>query len=178
MKYLITSVFLLLTITPVTQAQAQEQEQQLDEKLTLFGKYLGNWEAVFESVDGKPSVVDVAHWERALNGKAIRTLHSINDGVYGGESLIFWDKEKQKVVFYYFTTADFYTQGYIEIVSDNSFIAYEDVTGNEDGITKVRSTSVLEKDKLTVSTAYFKNDEWTPSESRSYTRSNKKVIFK
>jgi hypothetical protein len=25
-------------------------------------------------------VVDVMRWERALNGKAIRVLHSINDG--------------------------------------------------------------------------------------------------
>src|SRR6187401_2087948 len=41
--------------------------------------------------------IDVARWERALNGKAVRILHSINDGVYGGESIIMWDDAKQAV---------------------------------------------------------------------------------
>jgi hypothetical protein len=28
---------------------------------------------------------DVSHWERAMNGRAIRMLHSVNDGEYGGD---------------------------------------------------------------------------------------------
>ena len=54
---------------------------------------------------------DVSRWERALNGRAVRILHADNDGVYGGESIIMWDKEKESLVFYSFTTAGFCTHG-------------------------------------------------------------------
>ena len=148
------------------------------EQLAIFEPYLGTWEAVFEEKDGKPTVVDVSHWEKTLNGTTLRTLHSINDGMYGGESLIFFDKTKQQLVFYYFTTAGFYTQGTIDVLSDNSFVAYEAVTGNKDGITQVKSTSTMSPEKLTVSTSYLKKGQWTDPETRTYQRSNKKVKFK
>src|SRR5271168_4568842 len=60
----------------------------------------------------KPTV-DVNHWERALNGQAVRQTHSINNGVYGGETLFIWDNKKQSVTYYYFTTADYMTAGTI-----------------------------------------------------------------
>src|ERR687896_1633222 len=71
----------------------------------LAGK---TWRGVFpESKPDKP-MVDVSRFEVALNGQAVRNLHSINDGEYGGETLIVWDQEKQALVFYYFTTDGFY----------------------------------------------------------------------
>lgn len=155
-----------------------QAEAAFTNKLKPFANYLGTWEATFKSPDGKSEVYDVSHWERALNGKALRTLHSINNGDYGGESLMFWDKKKQQVVFYYFTTADFFTQGSIEFISENEFIAYEDVSGNADGITQVKSTSQLLDDEMNVSTSYLKDGEWTKPENRTYRRSNKQVIFK
>ncbi|AIY64171.1 hypothetical protein [Pseudoalteromonas piratica] len=165
-KLLIIGIALLLQ-TLATHANA------LDEKLKIFEPYLGTWESTFSN-----GAVDVSHWESTLNGTTLRTLHSINEGAYGGESLIFWDNKKQKLVFFYFTTAGFYTQGELEITAENEFVAFEDVTGNKDGITKVKSSSKLTDDKITVSTSYFKQGEWTAPESRSYTRSTKKVKFK
>jgi len=109
-------------------------------ELKVFEPYLGTWQASFSMGEGQ-AVTDVSRWERALNGTAIRTLHSINDGAYGGESLLFWDKAQQRIVFYYFTTAGFYTSGKIDVVSQQEFVAYEAVEGNQDGITKVKSTS-------------------------------------
>lgn len=147
--------------------------QSLDEKLKVFEPYLGTWQSTFSN-----GAVDVSHWERALNGTTLRTLHSINDGEYGGESLIFWDKKKQKLVFYYFTTAGFYTQGEIEVISENEFVAYEKVTGNTDGITQVKSSSKLIQDKIVINTSYLKQGKWTKPEQRNYERSNKKVRFK
>ena len=120
----------------------------------------------------------MSKWGRALNGTAIRTLHSINDGMYGGESLIFWDKTKNSLVFYYFTTAGFYTQGTMEVLPSGAFVAYEDVTGSKDGITKVKPTSQFVDGEFKVSTQYLKNGEWTVPESRSYKRSDKLVKFK
>lgn len=150
---------------------------QLDEKLAVFEPYLGTWEANFSNDPAKP-VIDVGKWERALNGTAIRTLHSINQGEYGGESLIFWDKAKQKLVFYYFTTAGFYTHGELEVTSATEFVAYEEVTGNENGITRVKSTSSFKNDSWEISTSYLKNNQWTQPESRTYRKSDKQVIFK
>ena len=168
----------LVALVLLTSQTAFANNTGLVKELAIFSDYLGTWEAVFEENDGKPSVVDVSHWERALNGTTIRTLHSINEGMYGGESLIFFDKSQQKIVFYYFTTAGFYTQGWMEIVNDHTFVAYEDVTGNKDGITQVKSTSKLLVDKLEVSTSYLKKGQWTKPESRTYTRSTKSVTFK
>ncbi|PYL41545.1 MAG: hypothetical protein DME29_10475, partial [Verrucomicrobia bacterium] len=52
------------------------------------------WKGTFK--DSKPDkpTVDVQRWERALNGQAIRILHSINDGAYGGETLLIWDEPR------------------------------------------------------------------------------------
>ena len=41
-------------------------------------------------------VVDVQRCELALNGQAVRVLHSIDDGEYGSESLVVWDKQYLK----------------------------------------------------------------------------------
>ena len=150
----------------------------LVKELQVFEPYFGTWQADFVVPKGQPAMQDVSKWERALNGTAIRTLHSINDGMYGGESLIFWDETKQSLVFYYFTTAGFYTQGSMEVLPNGAFVAYEDVTGNKDGITKVKSTSQFVDGEFKVSTQYLKNGEWTAPESRSYQRSNKQVKFK
>ncbi|WNC71516.1 hypothetical protein RGQ13_15495 [Thalassotalea psychrophila] len=173
-----SSLFVCLFLLISNFSVADEQDKTLAEPLRMFSKFIGSWESTFAMMDGNPHVVDVAVWERALNGKAIRSLHSINDGMYGGEMLMFWDKELNSLVFYYFTTADFYTKGTIEVVNETSFIAYEDVSGSDDGITKVKSTSTLVNGNIKVTTAYLKNDEWTEPEVRTYTPSTKTVNFK
>ena len=179
-KVLFLCLLAMLSLPYCVKAQDTKPQGQLTKELAMFQPYLGTWYAVFEEKDGKPVVSDVSKWQRILNGKALKTIHSINDGAYGGESIIFWDKKQSKLVFYYFTTADFMTQGEIEILSKNSFVAYENVDGQSEmsrGITKVRSTSTLDKDQLTVATAYLKNGEWTKPQTRVYKRSNKQVIF-
>ena len=50
-----------------------------------------------------------------LNGNGLRITHSVNNGEYGGESIIMWDEELGKFVSFYFTTAGFYTQATVEI---------------------------------------------------------------
>lgn len=54
----------------------------LDPHLAPLRPFLGKtWKGAFEnSKPGKPTV-GVQRWERALNGKAVRLLHSSNDGV-------------------------------------------------------------------------------------------------
>ncbi|AOT10069.1 hypothetical protein [Pseudoalteromonas luteoviolacea] len=150
----------------------------LAKELKAFAPYLGTWEASFRVSADAPAVQDVSRWERALNGTAIRTLHSINNGDYGGESLIFWDKQKQSLVFYYFTTAGFYTSGRIEVINDSEFAAYEQVVGNQDGITQVKSTSRFKAGQFSVATEYFKQGKWTSPQTRVYKPSHQTVVFK
>lgn len=172
---------LVVTLLTISASSIGQESKPFAKELKFFQPYLGTWYAVFEQKEGKPIVADVAKWQRVLNGKALKTIHSVNDGAYGGESIIFWDKNKQKYVFYYFTTADFMTTGEIEVLSENSFAAYEDVSGESQmskGISKVRSISTLTKDKITVQTSYLKNSEWTTPETRIYHRSDKEVKFK
>lgn len=178
-----SALFVLSLILGSFAIHATDESKSLPmaKELKMFQPYIGTWQSEFPPSKDGSKVIDVSIWERALNGKALRTLHSINDGAYGGESLIFWDKGKKKLVFYYFTTADFMTSGEIEVLSDNSFAAYEDVSGESamsKGITKVRSISTMSKEKLTVETSYLKNGEWTEAQKRIYTPSSKLVKFK
>ena len=82
-------------------------------------------------------MVDVSRFEVALNGQAVRNLHSINDGEYGGETLIVWDQEKQAIVYYYFTTAGFYTTGTMRADGD-ALVSHETVKGEAGGVTEVK----------------------------------------
>ncbi len=123
--------------------------------------------------------VDVAHWERALNGKAVRLLHSINDGIYGGESLILWDATRQQISYYYFTTAGFTTTGTLRLET-GKFIGKETVSGSSEGITEVRSvTELLPDGGYHVKSEYLKNGEWVPGHEASYRQdATAKVVFR
>lgn len=172
------ALFLALLLCSFTFSYAEENNLTLDKELAIFQPYLGTWQTDFKVVSGAKPVQDVGRWERTLNGKAIRTMHSINEGEYGGESTIFYDSKKKSLVFYYFTTAGFYTKGTITVLSPTQFVAYEEVTGSKEGVTKVKSTSDLKDDKFIVSISYLKKGEWTKPEQRIYTRSTKAVKFK
>lgn len=73
-------------------------QENLSEHLAPLKPFIGKtWVGTFNnSSDGKQTI-DVSRWERALNGQAVRILHSINNGEYGGESILYWDKEKKSL---------------------------------------------------------------------------------
>jgi hypothetical protein len=131
--------------------------------LEPFRPFLGKtWKGTFANSTPEKPMHDVARWERALNGQAIRILHSVNDGEYGGESLIVWDRKQERLVYYYFTTAGFYTQGTCRF-EDGRMVSQETVTGNANGITAVRSTGELLPDgRLRSRAEYFKDGVWVP----------------
>lgn len=187
-KKLLANVFLLSTLLGSVCDVTADSKTEIVRKNTAafapqlqkFDSYLGGWTATFPAQPGQPPVIDVTLFEKVLNGKALKTTHSINEGVYGGESYIFWNNKTNRLEFHYFTTADFFTTGWLEFVSDNEFVAYEDVTGEgvvSQGITKVKSSSKLLGDKMEVSTSYLKNGEWTKPETRTYQRTTRDVIF-
>jgi hypothetical protein len=131
----------------------------------LVGK---TWRGIFpESKPDKP-MVDVSRFEVALNGQAVRNLHSINDGEYGGETLIVWDQEKQALVFYYFTTAGFYTTGTMR-AEDGALVSHEVVKGSADGVREVKATFRLLPDgRLHAKTQYLKEGQWVDGRDMHY----------
>jgi len=120
-----------------------------------------------DSTPDKP-MFDVSRWEIALAGKAVRNLHSVGDGAYCGETIIFWDAAAGSLVYFYFTSGGFYTQGTMR-VEGTKFIAHEKVVGEVEGITEVRATGELLADgSLKTSSEYLKGGEWVPGHGAVY----------
>ena len=153
----------------VAASSSAAESGKLDEHLEPFRPFLGKtWRGQFK--DSKPDkpTIDIARWERALNGTAVRVLHSINNGSYGGESIIRWDSEKKQISYHYFSTAGFLTTGTMTFV-DGTMTAVEKVIGNANGVTEVRSTYELRADgALLNKSEYFKNGERTGSREVLY----------
>jgi hypothetical protein len=169
----------VLTLTAGV-ARADDGANTLAEALKPFAPLLGKtWKGEFKNSTPEKPLFDVARWERALNGQAIRVLHSVNDGVYGGETLITWDAKKKTLAYWYFTTAGFRTEGTMKH-EDGQWIAHEIVAGAANGITEVKSTSKLLPDgRLQVKAEYLKDGKWEGSREVVYkVAPEAKVIFK
>jgi len=137
------------------------------------------WKAQFkDSTPDKPQI-DVVRWERALNGKAVRILHSLNDGAYGGEAIVRWDEAKQAVTYDYFTTASFTTKGTMT-VKDGKIVTREVVSGSAGGISEVRAEFEMRQDgTYHVKTEYLKDGAWSPGRDVTYRQdATAKVVFK
>jgi hypothetical protein len=163
----------------VSAAVAAPAAAELDPRLAALRPMLGTWRGEFPNSTKEKPVVDVVRWESALNGKAVRTLHSINDGVYGGESLMFWDEEKKGLVYYYFTTGGFYTVGTLR-EEGGAIVAQEAVKGAAGGVTEVAATFRLQPDgRVHVETRHLKGGQWEDARDMYYVRApDAQVKFK
>ena len=141
---LLPRALVLGVLVAVAWPQALTSQDWLSPELGFFQPLLGKtFRARIETSQEGKVVVDVARWERALNGRAVRQVHSLDDGVYGGETFFVWDREREKVVYYYFTTAGFYTHGTVTVEADGKFSTQERVSGNEGGVRELRATLEL-----------------------------------
>lgn len=170
-----TVLLLLLALAPLAAAEPWLQPQ-LEVFRPLIGKTFRG-----ELAGSTPEAprVDVSRWERALNGRAVRNLHSVNDGEYGGESILFWDAQQETIRYSYFTTAGFHTEGRMT-ASEGGYTAHESVSGEEGGITEVKSRATLGPDgTLVTESQYLKNGEWVPGHRASYREApTAEVIFR
>jgi len=158
---------------------AEEQSSlapQLEPLRPMLGK---TWKGEFKNSTPQKPMVDVMRWERALNGKAVRVVHSVNDGVYGGETIFSWDEKKQEVSYHYFTTAGFMTVGSAKF-EDGKLITHEVVEGNAGGVSEVRGISQLLADgTLVVKTEHLKEGKWGAGREVRYKEdAAAKVVFK
>jgi len=159
---------------------AGSEKPSLNPHLAPLEPLLGKtWKGAFANSKPDRPIVDVAHWERALNGQAVRQVHSINKGAYGGETMFIWDEKKQTVAYYYFSTGGFMTTGTLQ-VKDGHIVTSEQVNGDADGVTEVRATSEIQPDgKFHVKAEYFKGGQWVLGHEVTYQEdSASEVIFK
>jgi hypothetical protein len=142
----------------------------------LLGK---TWKGTFKNSKPEKPVVDISRWERALNGQAIRVLHSINEGIYGGETIFVWDEKAKHIAYYYFTTEGYMTTGTVEF-KEGKIITHEDVKGDANGVTEVKGTSEIQPDgKFHVKAEYMKKGEWAPGHEVTYEEdAASSVVFK
>ncbi|MDX1392414.1 MAG: hypothetical protein R3241_08535, partial [Rheinheimera sp.] len=140
-----------------------------------------HWQGNLTQPGADKTVIDRAYWSRALNGQAIKTVHSINNGEYGGESFIFWDESKQSLAYYYFTTAGFYTHGTMQFDANiGQIVALEKVENNQNGVTEVKSYSRIMPDgTMEVKSSYLQNGNWVDGHSATYKKvAQQQIIFK
>lgn len=135
------------------------EQGRLAPELEAFRPYIGKtYQGEYKDEATGKVAIDISQWQRALNGQAIRILHSMNEGEYGGESIIFYDQSVKKIRYYYFTTAGFYTEGSATF-DGNRFISSEQVTGNANGITEVRAIAHFDDNgDLSMESEYLKGD--------------------
>ena len=126
------------------------------------------WRGTFAASTKERPLHDVLSAEQILNDKAVRLLHSINDGVYGGETLVTWDADAKNLVYVYITSAGFYSRGVITS-TDDGYVASETVIGNANGTTRVEATTRrIDDGRFVVTSRYLTNDEWVPGHEVKY----------
>ena len=175
----ITSI-IFLTACLFSQNDLNRTQNLLSENLKPFQVFINKtFKGEFATSTPEKPVFGISRWERALNGNAIRIMHSVNNGEYGGESIVMWDTKKESLVSWYFTTAGFYSEAILHF-EDEKLISVEDVTGNENGITKVKSEiNLLPNGQLVNSSMYLMNGNWVDGHKIHYKEvADAQVIFK
>jgi hypothetical protein len=175
MKHLLT----LALVVWVSMAFAAEPKESLASTLEPLRALLGKtWKGHFKRSTPEKPMIDIARWERTLNGQAVRILHSVNNGSYGGESIIMANPKTDRVEFHYFTTAGFLTRGTVSF-EGGKILTREEVMGSKEGITEVKATTQLLDGKLHVKSEYLKNGEWVPGHEITYEEAPEaQVLFK
>ncbi len=114
------------------------------------------------------NIADIQLWLWSDDGEALIIKHRLEDGSYGGDSIVTKNSETGKLSYIYNTNAGFSTQGDFVLDDKGHWEAVEDVSGQSD-ITKVRSRGYIREDGALISSSeYLKNGEWVPGNSFVY----------
>ena len=132
----------------------------------------------YNSTKEKP-LIDVIYFERILNGEAIRISHSVNRGEYGGQYIITWNSDIERIESYYFSTGGEIKVSNVRIIK-KEIIIEEDFSKNENGIQKVKKIFRLNNDGLLENHIhYLMNNLWVKSHEMNYDQNDSaKIIFR
>lgn len=126
------------------------------EPMKPFLPYINKtWRGVGKDEKGK-EIIDIQRWQLILGGRAVETSHGMEDGSYGGRTIIFFDEGKKTYIYHYFTTAGFHTQGTMKIEGDK-IVSSEIVSGHAT-IAQVDATMTMADGKMTTASEYISKD--------------------
>ena len=158
-----TALPLLVVLLAAAPLAAQEHHPALAPLAPLVGE---TWRGTFD-VNGA-AVTDVSRYEWAMKGQAIRNIHTLEGGSYGGETLI-WP-EGDSLTFIYVTSGGFTTSGTGHVDASGALVVEEVVEGHPE-IDRVRSTSRLSDDGTLVAVSEMRrNGTWESSRRAVYAR--------
>ena len=163
------AVATLMTAVPEASAQSSPAEaatpSAASQALAAFDPLIGKtWRgASLNAVDA----IDEVRFERILNGHAIRSTHSVNGGVYAGETLITWDAAQNRLVSFYATTGGFYTTGTIVVRGPGAFDFDQVVHGLPD-LPGVRATTSFENGVYRIRSRHLIKGEWVDTGGFDY----------
>ena len=161
-------------LVPIIFISAQTKSKTfLSEHLNGLKPFIGNtYKGNFINSTKENPMIDIISFERALNGNAVKVTHSVNNGEYGGETMVMWNSEKEGLQSWYFTSAGSLTIQNVQIKKD-TFICIEDVAGNKNGITKVKTIiEVLHGNQIQKRTKYLMNNLWKDGSEIIYNKVN------
>ena len=153
--------------------------KELSKHLLGFENFINKkFKGEFYNSTKENPLIDVIYFERILNGNAISISHSVNNGVYGGKSIIVWNSKNLKLESYYFSTGGEMIQSHVS-TEKNEIVMVEDFSKNDNGIQKVKKIYRLGKDGiLEYQIKYFMNNIWVNSHDMEYNESKSaEIIF-
>ena len=114
-----------------------------------------------------PGVIDEITFERTAGGRAIRSVHTVNGGVYTGDTLITFDRESGRLISFYATNGGFHTTGHIRVLGPGQFEFLQVVHGL-DGVTEVRAQTTLTDGVYRIRSQHLINGEWVETGGFDY----------
>ena len=143
----------------------------LSDHLIKMKPFIGNtYKGSFINSTKENPMIDILSFQRALNGNAVKVVHSVNNGEFGGETIVMWNPEIGKLQSWYFTTAGSLTLQNVQIKKD-TFISTENVERNKNGITKVKTIiEVLNGNQIKKRTKYLMNNLWKEGSETIYNK--------
>ena len=161
--------FLYFLLPALIVSAQTKSEPPLSDHLIEMKPFIGNtYKGDFINSTKENPMFDVLSFERALNGNAIKVIHSVNNGEFVGETMVMWNPEKGGLQSWYFTSAGSLTIQNVQIKKD-TFITIENVEKNQNAITKVKTIiEVLHGNQIKKRTKYLMNNLWKDGSETIY----------
>lgn len=147
----------LVSLLVCTGAQAQSDRDSLAALRPMTDK-------TYHGVPTNPGAraEELSRWELILGGQVLRITHAEGDGSFGGETLVYWDAEKNGLVSVYVSTDGYRSEGTFELRADG-WTAVQQVKGNPE-ITERRWTGTFGEDGTIVAEVEeLSRDQWVLS---------------
>lgn len=151
------------------QRKANERAARQKETFGLLASFAGNTYRGEPMGASSEAVADIQEWSWIDEEEpSLLIRHALEDGSYGGDTIVKKNSETGALTYVYTTTADFVTNGTFNLLDSRRWEAVEEVEGHAE-ISKVRNNGTLQNDGAFISSSeYFKNGRWVSGHAFIY----------